>query len=1447
MSLSATCDSVSQKRTLSSLLAGRVVKRPKQEDGQRLQEAAIQLLQQQQSLSCLLREVGNPDLCSIFKSHDGKQKQAESEGISAAFTGSLLVCELRHQASHLGVPVVGLSVKMVLERLREITETEEEDKKRDLLSSPQRTQLCVLLEACRKLLSQGALCPKLLWQEYRRDQRLPNLEVVYQLHLNNIITLKHILESDEGVRLWLSSLLKSLCSSKLSHEDETREIQQKVLMTLVGVLVGTGFEQISDPGSAERRTSLLCRSMLDDMLFWLLDVIEESLTAQSAGSGPELWIQIFDASLCGVSASTDALQNFFTHSLTQTLTYKPRLTVSDAITLQNKWIFAKTSRLLTSLFCKLAVIFSVEQLLSHLQQVLETHEVNWKHVLCFLSTLLVYNPCAQSSLRDLLSRLLTSAFDGYDLENMITAFLLARQGALEGPGIFTSYNEWFKMSFGGGSSYHASSKKSLVFLLKFLSDLVPFEPPQYLKVHILHPPYVPMKHRSLLMEYVSLAKTRLADLKESVEDMGLYEDVSGAGASSVQCQAAQDVDKAVSLFESTSKISATVMEASIFRRPYFLTRFLPALLTPRVLPVKADARMSFIEALKKADKIPAAQYSSYLEACQRERQQDKSVVCLDTKDDPLEVLKIQLQEFTLLVVEGNDGEMSAQLSRISHTLSVIFPGRTEEPSGQKVISLHVNPPQFPELHVKVINMILRNFCQCMLNASQANPPNKQSLWASRFVGILLGNTQLLSSLLHRLWDLFHNQGSSLNAAHLIGLAALVVHLHASMSHSPLVQLVPHILPKPVPVGEALSLALVCSTHTDMLFCVRLCVSAMCYGICRGDALPQQQQQDHIFSSLYKKLLYLIPRLLPEARRAPVIAGGPVSELLEENLPSLWSSATDTNHTWRKTAWNLWRHAAFSQLRHKPQYQLSFSEWLTNELQVQRSEDALSDSERQEYQQWACLEHYLPLPEEQGGCGGDIKNLCAHLLTAIMDQQHLSQSFQHLHPRVSERGTCLPDILSRLQELVYEMEMTDHASSSRRSAGVFDFLFELVDQRCFPPGTSASPRMSTELNLQHIMNSWNRVLLTLPAVLMVHVKTEGERMTLDCNKLIKHVNKHQRQVCSPAGLLPFHLTTHFVKSVLCASVRCGRSREEVNRAWSQISLHCPLLLVSTVHWWERLSPVLLSLWHRLCDGEPFPDQLQHLTDCNTWASSLEKDPLSSPSTVPAGPALQLAACLQSAWRGSGCNTQRFSAALKTLRPERGYQNQQFLVFLFFLSVNDYLSALLYPQEQKHEKARILCTELLRVLVHSADWLLIFNLNALDKGVYHLVTSDEFTRLLPWAFYRLLLQQSAEMCQRAVSCPGFLHTAVLCYINLLTLFLEGHRLAPTSPDHQMESFQILREAKQFLLRVISQTSPTALSSSQLRQLQSQCAELDPEVAAALSVQLHSDSHSPEMDFL
>ena len=62
-------------------------------------------------------------------------------------------------------------------------------------------------------------------------------------------------------------------------------------------------------------------------------------------------------------------------------------------------------------------------------------------------------------------------------------------------------------------SHHLFCPCHICPLVTLLSRPLHSSPPLMFQVHILHPPYVPAKHRSLLLEYVSLAKTRLADLK----------------------------------------------------------------------------------------------------------------------------------------------------------------------------------------------------------------------------------------------------------------------------------------------------------------------------------------------------------------------------------------------------------------------------------------------------------------------------------------------------------------------------------------------------------------------------------------------------------------------------------------------------------------------------------------------------------------------------------------------------------------------------------------------------------------------------------------------------------------------------------------------------------------------------------------------------------------------
>lgn len=69
-------------------------------------------------------------------------------------------------------------------------------------------------------------------------------------------------------------------------------------------------------------------------------------------------------------------------------------------------------------------------------------------------------------LLDLLGQLLRKAFENYDLEHMITAFLIARQAALEGPAVFMPYSEWLKVR-ASGSVWKNMGWKMLLLVSKW--------------------------------------------------------------------------------------------------------------------------------------------------------------------------------------------------------------------------------------------------------------------------------------------------------------------------------------------------------------------------------------------------------------------------------------------------------------------------------------------------------------------------------------------------------------------------------------------------------------------------------------------------------------------------------------------------------------------------------------------------------------------------------------------------------------------------------------------------------------------------------------------------------------------------------------------------------------------------------------------------------------------
>nr|XP_021326386.1 Fanconi anemia group A protein-like [Danio rerio] len=1188
---------------------------------------------------------------------------------------------------------------------------------------------------------------------------------------------------------------------------------------VVCVLVRRAFEDCT------HKLSQKCVFILDSMLTWLLDSLNEKDTETSAAS---VWIQVFDASVFGVCVSEDTLRQFFTHTLTRVLTHRPVFTVSDAIAVQSDWSFAKTPALLTALFRKLCVLFSVQCVLAQLQQVLETHEVNWRLILCCVSHLLVFDSQTQSCLSEVLRALLSSAFLLFDVEQMISVFLLARQAALEGPAVFQSYSDWFKLSFAGASGAHAKSKKTTVFLLKFLSDLVPFEPPQYLKVHVLHPPFVSGKFRSVLQEYVSLARTRLRDLKVSLEESGIFEVVNGSAGAPV-CGAQQDVEKAVTLFINTGKIPATVIEASIFRRPYFMSRFLPALLSPRVLPPQADGRMSFIEALRRAEKIPAALYCSYTESCQREthtlregeldKTRTHSNTHTNTHSEKVSWIKrAHTLTHTLTHTQRSvcvHAEVCAQLSRISLTLKNI---NTDEDTRSDVITLDLLSADWT--HAALAGLILQSFCLCILDAAKISPPNRQGSWACVLVKALLAHRWLISALLHRLWDLLQHQGEALSAAHVLGLSALHVELHRCRSVCPPVQLLPSADARCV--SECVCDALSCCTDTHMHTCLRFCVSVLSYGLCRATA---QAEELHVFipHTLFKKAQFVMSRLVPETRA--LLIGEQVSEPLCAPAGGLQESAVA-----------LWRNTHIQALRRRPEYQLSFSDWLTAELQVQRSRDALTDAERQEFQQWACELYYLPMAAADGGCGGDVTQSCARIITALLDQhtthhweylsnhmatvslqhcsnhlehhgnatvEHCNNTWQHLGGEEAPSDGCQVSCASSLQALLYEEAVTPQKTPD----DAHHFLWDLIESRC---SVTPDPQcIAEQLRYQQTLQNISRVVCVVPAALLLRVQTGGS--ALDCRRMIKHITDVQMRTCVPDALLSCKLTALFLKAIVSGSVSCRSPADAVNECVCVFSTRCPLLLLSAMRWWPRVSSVLVCQWRRLTAGEPLPDQLQMLEDTHRWSSRVCGGLSSS---APAAPSWLLAAALQASLQHSDP-----TAALAQL----DHTHTQVLLYLFLYSIIELISAHLSQQECV-ERVRGVCVCLLTRLQGHSDWLLLFDQCGSDHELCEFrtrVISHHALRLLPLAFYSVLCAVDSQLLQGLVSSPGFLHSAGVSYRKLSELYLSAKSAGRP---------QVLQDARRVLLSCISLSSPDGLTCAQRKQLQSEFEQLDAEMAAA-----------------
>ncbi|NWX24828.1 FANCA protein, partial [Aegotheles bennettii] len=1382
-----------------------------------LREAALRLLDHHQNLSDLLLEVED----SAKPSGQGGAEQHEVP--SESFMASVL----QEQASRLGVPAATLAARNTVTNIERICRAPASPSQVPLLDSAQRERLSALLQTVKGLLVDNVFCRSLFCQELWKMKEPPVLEAVWHLHRADIVGLAELLESPVAPAAveWLCQRLRGLCGHVEESWDAPTPIPS-LFADFAIMFLQNGFEQTSELGRKlefQKVPYVRMKCTATKAGAWagcwgVLDAVgKEKQEDVSTLRAMRFWLNIFDVSVYRSVVQPDSLQQFFRHTLTEVLTYNPLLKVSDAIHMQKEWSFTRTCPLLTTLYRKLLVAFSVQESICQLQQVLETHEVNWQHVLSCVSTLAICQAEAEQLFKDLLSHLLTKAFENYDMENMITAFLIARQAALEGPAVFMPYSEWFKASFGNAGGHHGSSKKALVFLFEFLSELVPFEAAPYLKVHIMYPPFVPAKHRSILLEYITLAKTRLADLKVAIEDMGLYEDLSAADeAVQPQGQALRDVEKALQIFENTRKIPTSVIEASIFRRPYYTSWFLPALLRPRVLPRAPDMRMALIDSLKRADKIPSNLYSTYVQACRAMREkmlQDESKAEANHPKEPVEQLKAELAVLRGLVVDqAKHEDVPAQIAVISDRLAGVWGHSSEDKEAaapNSPIHVEVSAPRLEPCHQSVVDLLLTSFCQNLIAASYFNPPDRQGPCLSLFVKMMCGHRNLLPALLGRLCQLIYHQGPSLNDAHILGLAAFVTHLSESRALIPEVEadfgISQPASEKVLSVSEFWNRLLVCRTEESFAFCMRFCTAAASYLMCKFSSYSHEDLCALLPPSLLKKLQYIVPRLCVEAR-------GPLHE--EDTAELTWSSLASPSLNYQRASLCLWKQARFQKLLKEKAFQLSFREWLLLELEVYPAKDILSASERREFHYWAIYQWYLPAPSASGGCDGDLQKACGVIINAILD----SSQRLDLGSCGQSKVSLNPDILCKLQEMVLELRCRWKPLSGCSDAQGH-FLFEILRER-LKDGEHCSD-LGQQLWRQQELLQHRRVLVGLPAAALVMAHDKGKKTTLDCEGFFHFVNTELKNICSRGYALSYDITAHFFRGLLNASLDCEEPAAGVNDVLAACQSKCPTVLLSAALWWPRLEPVLCSQWRRLF-GAPLAEELERLREWQSWAAGF----LSSGAVFPlSGPPWILAAFLhRTARQQPPCGRGRKLTGI--LFP------LQLLVSLLFFSLMDLISAKIAPKEGVDFQASLEWSlEILQCLEEKGmSWPLLFHPAEQGPGTYGILrsaASERHMRLLPIAFYSLTPCFHHELLTREQT---FLCAALELYTQLLQLFLEGKDLPGfLLRVPQEDPLELISSARRFLLAAILRCPARSFGS--IRPLLATCEELDAELAAAL----------------
>ncbi|XP_047485099.1 uncharacterized protein LOC125036506 [Penaeus chinensis] len=684
----------------------------------------------------------------------------------SSITGKAILEELEKNAMSLNVDISVAAKSLVIAQVKLMAglARDGENFDRDLEGIISTTRLLV----SRKILNTADMGEHLLKESSFLSLPLTSL---WRFSSTGVVSLEEIVKSIHDKGSCESSILEDLTHLVLHGKNEEPGIS--VVSDALAVLLGIAYDlDTTQYDSLCKYASTMLHSLTERMLENILEGgTNEERVGQQRGSrsfddiqdgkessaedlvDQESMINIYHLMRDNLKVTPEAIESYCSAQLLQVLTHRPNLQLGRVLKEQERWRSTQANSVLSSFLHSLIVVLGHKATLDTLELVVMNDEVNWGCVLTLVATALNCHRDTVGILKGMIEKNIRKGCEEQEMELLVIGLLFARHASQEGRHIFPLYSQWFSSLFAAESTSPVTDKQSFVFFIRFLTDLVPHEPAYCLRAHLTNQMYTPRGCQEILRDYCHLARARLKDLKETLDpNTAIHQ------SEKEKSKVADEVETAVTHYAQTSKVPNFVLEASIFRKPYFRSAFLPTLLTPRPMPDVPDARAKLIETLHLSGKIPSNMYKNYIELCQKECTELLTGVFLDVEEDviieePITELSNILEELVPSSGSSSDNTTADAsailpvLSRIAQKLEDMMKLYDTRQRDVKHLTLDVkafNPKMIAYQVIEKFTGIVEKIC---LTAEEGKITKKnRPFWLSQYLSLLSGSVTLQSAL-----------------------------------------------------------------------------------------------------------------------------------------------------------------------------------------------------------------------------------------------------------------------------------------------------------------------------------------------------------------------------------------------------------------------------------------------------------------------------------------------------------------------------------------------------------------------------------------------------------------------------------------------------------------------------------------------------------------------------